>query len=87
VPTEAPKTDWLSVVGKALAYLCLQDVITKDAKRVSDLLGKMEFLEGMGVPRHDAAAMLGTTANSVGVLARRKMKGAARGKKSEKRAG
>jgi hypothetical protein len=84
MPAEPVETEWMAVVGKALAYFCLQDVIVKDASRVSTLLGKMNFLEGLGIPKNDAAAMLGTTTNSVGVLERRKLKGEARGKKAKR---
>jgi hypothetical protein len=84
MPSDQTETEWLSVVAKALAYYCLQDAVVKDANRVSTLLGKINFLEGLGIPKNDAAAMLGTTTNSVGVLERRKLKGGARGKKAKK---
>lgn len=77
----AEETIWISVIGKALAYLCIQQVAATDPKRVGSLLDKVRFLEGIGVPKADAALILGSTANSVGVLERRKRKGGKRASK------
>lgn len=57
--------DWLQVIGKALAYLCVQEVAKSDPKRVPDLPAKVKFLEDMGLSRNDAARVMGTTANSI----------------------
>lgn len=59
------ETQWLEVIGKALAYLCVQEIAKNDPKRVPDLPSKVKFLEGIGLPTKDAAELLGTTANSV----------------------
>jgi hypothetical protein len=75
---------WLEVIGKALAYLCVQHVAQNDPERVGNLLAKVKFLEGIGVPKADAALILGSTANSVSVMESRKKKGATRGKKAKK---
>jgi hypothetical protein len=37
VANEAGETVWLAVIGKALAYLCVQDVSKNDPKRVGTL--------------------------------------------------
>jgi hypothetical protein len=83
-----PENDkqWMAVIGKALAYLCVQQVAQNEPKRVPDVVAKVAFLEGLGIPTADAAAMLGTTANSVktNLRAREKKKGPPRGKKSKK---
>ncbi|WP_213741068.1 hypothetical protein [Bradyrhizobium sp. dw_411] len=75
---------WLEVIGKALAYLCVQHVAQDDPDRVGNLLAKVKFLEGIGVPKTDAALILGSTANSVSVMESRKKKGASVGKKGKK---
>jgi hypothetical protein len=79
-------TPWLSVIGKALAFLCVQEIAKNDPKRVPDLPAKVKFLEEMGLPTKDAAQLMGTTANSVktNLRQREKSKGAAGGKKTKK---
>jgi hypothetical protein len=76
---------WLSVIGKALAYLCVQHVSQNDPERVGSLLDKVKFLEGIGVPKGEAALILGSTAASVATLESRKKKGASNGRKKAKR--
>jgi len=56
---------WLEVIGKALAYLCVQQIAQNEPRRVPDVVAKVKFLEGLGLPTADAAHLLGTTANSV----------------------
>jgi hypothetical protein len=51
MPSDQTETEWLSVIAKALAYYCLQDAAVKDANRVSTLLGKINFLEGLASPK------------------------------------
>jgi hypothetical protein len=71
-----------AVIGRSLAFLCLQNTSVKDGT----VLEKAEFLSGLGLPSADAARMLGTTAESLRVLAynkSKKSKGAARGKKTK----
>ena len=84
----APESDnpWLAVIGKGLAYLCVQHVAQNDPKRVPDVVAKVKFLEGIGLSTSDAAELLGTTANSVktNLRQREKKKGVARGKKAKR---
>jgi hypothetical protein len=71
-----------TVIGRSLAFLCLQYTSVKDGT----VLEKARFLAGLGLPFGDAAGMLGTTAESLRVLAYNKAKrpkGAARGKKAK----
>lgn len=77
---------WLQVIGKALAYLCVQEVAKNDPARVPDIPAKVEFLEGIGMSTNDAAKLLGTTANSVktNLRARAKRKGGTSGKSRKK---
>jgi hypothetical protein len=77
---------WVQVIGKSLAYLCLQQVAHNEPRRVPDLVAKVKFLEGIGIPTADAAHLLGTTANSVktNLRQREKAKGTKGGKKNKK---
>jgi len=76
---------WLSVIGRALAYLCVNHVAQNDPDRVGSLLDKVKFLEGIGVPKADAALILGTTSASIATLQSRKKRGASGGRKKAKR--
>jgi hypothetical protein len=71
-----------TVIGRSLALLCLQNTPAKDGT----LLERAQFLSGLGLPFADAAGMLGSTTESLRVLAytkAKKPKGAARGKKAK----
>jgi hypothetical protein len=65
---------WLEVIGKALAYLCVQQIAQNEPKRVPDVVAKVKFLEGLGLPPDDAAQLLGTTTNSIKTNLRAKEK-------------
>jgi hypothetical protein len=56
--------NWLAVIGRSLAFLCLSEADLRD----KELLPQAKFLEGLGLSRNDAAQMLGTTTNSLGNL-------------------
>jgi hypothetical protein len=56
-------TDWSEVIAKALAYLVVNSPGLKD-KKVTE---KATFLMGLGLDRKDAAAVLGSTDNSLRV--------------------
>jgi hypothetical protein len=58
-------TPWLSVIGKSLAYLCLEKAREHDAKKFEDVLAKVDFLMGFGLPEKDAAEAAGTSHKSV----------------------
>jgi hypothetical protein len=77
---------WLQVIGKSLAYLCMQQVVQNDPKRVPDVIAKVKFLEAIGIPTADAAQLLGTTANSIktNLRQREKAKETSGGKKRKK---
>jgi hypothetical protein len=85
VPQETDQL-WLRVVGKSLAYLCMQHVAKNEPKRVPDVVAKVRFLEGLGIPMADAAQLLGTTANSVktNLRQREKTNGTPSGQKNKK---
>jgi len=72
-----------TVIGRSLAYLCLQNSEAKDRT----VLEKAEFLSALGLPFADAAKMLGSTSESLRVMSYtkgKKAKGAARGKKAKR---
>jgi hypothetical protein len=81
--TDAPtEFDWTPVVGKALAFLCLHYADMRD-KRVGE---QAEFLSRLGVPRAAAAELLGTSDESLRVLASQRVKrGSGRSKSTVKR--
>lgn len=62
---EKSESPWLEVIGKALAYLCVQQAAANEPKRVVDVPAKVGFLESIGMTTEDAARLMGTTANSV----------------------
>lgn len=53
--------DWTAVIGKALAFLCLQQPGLSEQGMGAQAI----FLESLGLPRADIAALLGTTAASL----------------------
>jgi hypothetical protein len=59
---------WLPVIGRALALLCVNQVEEKMPERVDSVVKKVKFLEGIGLPRADAAQAIGSTAESVRVM-------------------
>jgi hypothetical protein len=71
-----------TVIGRSLAFLCLLNSEVKNRT----VLEKAEFLSALGLPFADAAKMLGSTAESLRVMAYnkgKKAKGAASGKKAK----
>jgi hypothetical protein len=63
--------DWDPFIGRALAYVTLH-LAEMDTK---PLLDKAEFLMGLGLPRREAAHVLGSTDESIRVgLAKRAAK-------------
>jgi hypothetical protein len=72
---------WMPVIARALAYLALH----KQELGNAGIGEKSAFLEALGLPRSDIAAMLNTTVDSIAELLRqrrKKGKGGRRGKKS-----
>jgi hypothetical protein len=77
---------WLSVIGRSLAYLCLEQAKKLEPKKFDTVRKKVDFLLDMGLPKDDAAYVAGSNPASVAELARqqRAKKGGARGKKGKK---
>ena len=61
---------WLPVIGKALAYLCLQEAQRKEPEKFGSVLRRVKFLEGLGLSRAHAAEAAGSSAASVRELHR-----------------
>lgn len=68
----SPDYDWNPFIGRALALMCLH----QEDMRSKSILEQSEFLMRLGLLRKDAAVILGTTDNSLRVLAQRKTKNA-----------
>jgi len=74
--------EWLAVIGRSLAFLCLSQADLRD----KGLAPQAQLLETLGLSRKEAARLLGTTDRSLTELIyqqrRRKVaKGGCRGKK------
>ena len=59
---------WLPVIGKTLAYLCLQEALRKDPKKYDTVLKRVNFLQVLGLSRDDAARAAGSSPESVQVM-------------------
>lgn len=55
--------DWLPIIGRAMALLCLD----AEELRSAPLVDQWFLLERLGVPRDEAAAILGTSTESLRV--------------------
>ncbi|MPZ36929.1 MAG: hypothetical protein GEU95_02510 [Rhizobiales bacterium] len=76
--------DWLRVIGRALAYLCVQEAERREPKKFDTVLKKVKFLEGLGLSRSEAAGPAGSSADSVSVMHSRSKKAKAKHGKSKK---
>jgi len=86
--TEPIEATWLPVIGKALAYLCLQEAQRKEPHRFDSVLKRVKFLQDLGLSRGDAAKAAGSSAASVQVMQsqekRRKVKNGAQKRKARR---
>lgn len=69
---EVPEVDWTAVIGRALAYLSL---LRSDANE-GTMLEQADFLARFGIPRREAATILGTSDDSLRVLEGRRRRAA-----------
>jgi len=77
-PSPQDESDWQAIIGRSLAFLCLH----YGELRTATLLEQAEFLARLGLPRKEAAVLLGTTDASLAEMARQKksrLKGGDRG--------
>lgn len=58
--------EWMPVIGRALAFLCLHYGELTDKPMVE----QAEFLQRLGIPRKEAAAILGTSDESLSAMLR-----------------
>jgi hypothetical protein len=65
---ESAEANWLPVIGKALAYLCLQEAERKEPDKLDSVLKRVKFLQDLGLSRNDAARAAGSSAASVRVM-------------------
>lgn len=79
------EADWLRVIGKALAYLCVQEAERSDPKKFDTVLKKVKFLQGLGLSRSEAAGAAGSSADSVKVMHSRSKRARANNGKAKKR--
>lgn len=66
------ETDWAAVAARAQAYLCLDHA----GLREKGLTEQAKFLMNLGLSRADAAAMLGSTDDSLRIMFGRAVKSA-----------
>lgn len=77
MPTDASEaTNWDAVSGRALAVLCLH----AEGLRGEPLVDQWLFLERIGLPRDDSAAVLGTTSESLRVSVQKRKAAAKKAK-------
>ena len=55
---------WLPVIGRALAYLCLNKAMEREPKKYEDVLAKVDFLRGIGLSEGDASKAAGSSIES-----------------------
>ena len=55
---------WFPVIGKALAYLCLEQARNREPEKFESLLKRVKFLGALGLSREDAAEVAGSSAKS-----------------------
>ena len=72
---------WLEIIARSLAFLALH----QSGHHAKELSTQGQFLERLGLPRREAAELLGTTPASLTELYRqaRQKKGGAHGRKKE----
>jgi len=76
---EPQEVDWTAVIARALGFLCLHQAKLQDETVVK----QADFLGRFGIPRSEAAVLLGSTEASLKVMdARQKRRGKSTAKKS-----
>lgn len=79
---------WLAVIGKSLALLCLKQAEKDQPNKMASITAKVNFLMGLGLPQNDAAEAVGSSPASVAELlrqARAKKKAKTNGTKKKSR--
>lgn len=87
MPTDDVYSVWLPVIGRALAFFCLDRALQSEPDKFDDVLKKVKFLQNMGLSLEDAAVVVGSTAASVRELMRyHRTKGSKRNGAKKKKA-
>jgi hypothetical protein len=76
---------WFPVIGKALAYLCLEQAQNRTPGKFGSALKRVKFLRGLGLSRDDAADVAGSSAQSVRALDSRVKRRKAKNSPAEKK--
>jgi hypothetical protein len=82
---EDAQATWLPVIGRCLAYLCLQEAQSKNPERFDSVLKRVRFLETLGLSRSHAAQAAGSSPESVRELHRLAKKGRAKNAATKKK--
>jgi hypothetical protein len=72
---EAQAVDWTAVIARALGFLCIHQAKLQD----ETLVTQADFLQRFGIPRSEAAVILGTSEKSLSEMDRQRK---SRGKKT-----
>ncbi|WP_316178367.1 MULTISPECIES: hypothetical protein [unclassified Bradyrhizobium] len=75
---------WLPVIGRSLARLALSKAWEEAPDKYGEVLERVKFLEGLGMPTKDAAEAAGSTVASVKVMRSRSRTRKANGNKGKK---
>ena len=62
--------EWLAVIGKSLAYLCLKQAEKAEPTKMSGLVAKVNFLRSLGLSQNAAAEAVGSSPASVAEMLR-----------------
>jgi hypothetical protein len=83
MPNEASLNTWMPTIARSLAFLCLQ---TEEGKKATSILAKAELLLTLGLRIDDAAALTGSSVQSIRVLqSQRRSKARTNGKAKKNR--
>jgi hypothetical protein len=63
-PTGEDGVEWLAVIGRSLAFLCLSEADLRD----KELAPQANLLQALGLSRGESAKMLGTSPDSLRIL-------------------
>lgn len=75
-PSNSEQIEWMPIIGRSLAFLCLH----YGEQTGRPMVDQAEFLSRLGVPRKEAASILGTTDESLRVMTRQRAQKLQKGK-------
>lgn len=74
--------EWLAVIGKSLAYICLKQAEKAEPTKMAGVVAKVNFLKGLGLSQNSAAEAVGSSPASVAEMLRQ-----ARNRKGQRKGG